>query len=175
MGDGGGGGGWGSVGGWGGERDSCVDGGAQGCGVGVEEGGHTRDGFGEGAVELLFGEVRGPEAPIACCGLSDAVLLVCDEAGESDELAGEDVGLGPEWGIRVGVYISVAVGEGELESVVFFVVEGGFKSVGGGGAGGGARGDVDVHEGGGGLGFGNFQFEEVGVEAADEVVVLSES
>ena len=39
---------------------------------------------------------------------------------------------------------------------------------------GGARGDIDVHKGGGGLGFGANQFEEMGVESADEVVVLSE-
>ena len=106
--------------------------------------------------------------------MDNAVLLVCDEAGESDKLAGEDVGLGPQWGIGVGVDIAVAVGEGELEDVVFFVVEGGFEGVGGGGAGGGARGDIDVHKGGGGLGFGANQFEKMGVASADEVVVLSE-
>ena len=43
------------------------------------------------------------------------------------------------WGIRDGVYTAVAVGEGELEDVVFFVVEGGFEGVGGGGAGGGGQ------------------------------------
>ena len=92
-----------------------------------------------GPSSCFFGEVGGSEAPVACCSLDNAVLLVCDEAGESDKLAGEDVGLGPQWGIGVGVDIAVAVGEGELEDVVFFVVEGGFEGVGGGGAGGGGQ------------------------------------
>ena len=73
--------------------DFSLDEGGEDVGGSVQEGCQALGGFEEGVLEGFFVEAGRSRAPVACGGLVDVVVMVRDEAGETDELTREDVSL----------------------------------------------------------------------------------